>query len=86
MYKWIYIKFIYIIFWIIFIIKNLSRFLNIRHIRDELPKEYHDIYNQKEYSKSQLYLKETTIFSIITSFFSTTFSKTFPIVSLVILS
>ena len=56
--------------WSIFFIKNFARYLNIRHIKETLPTEYQDIYDQESYSKSQKYLRETTIFSMATSLLS----------------
>ena len=43
---------------------------NMRHTEPELPDELKDVYDDKEYRKSQLYKKENTRFS----FYSGTFS------------
>ena len=55
--------------WIIFLIQNFARLLNIWYIKKDLPEEYKDIYDETKYSTSQQYLKETTLFTILISFF-----------------
>ena len=41
--------------------------LNLRHILPELPKELSDVYDAEEYKKSQLYKRDTTRFSFLSS-------------------
>ena len=44
--------------------------LNLKHILPELPKELSGIYDAEEYQKSQLYKRDNTRFSFISSSFS----------------
>ncbi len=53
-----------------FILERWLDLINIRHSVPELPEELKDVYDEKEYRRSQLYKKENTRFS----FYSGTFS------------
>jgi STE24 endopeptidase len=53
-----------------FILERWLDLINMRHSVTELPTELKDVYDEKEYSRSQLYKKENTRFS----FYSGTFS------------
>ena len=53
-----------------FIIEKILDFLNAQQYNDALPKEVSDVYNQKEYLKSQAYKKVNFKLSNITSLFS----------------
>ena len=46
--------------------------LNAKHFKDELPEELRDIYDLREYKKSQLYKKENHLFSLLKNAFSLT--------------
>ena len=50
-----------------FIIDKILDTLNARHYNDPIPSELSDVYDQKEYQKSQNYKKENDRFSSITS-------------------
>src|SRR6056300_1501977 len=54
-----------------FIIDKILDALNAKHFKDELPNELQDIYDEKEYEKSQNYKTTKYKFSILTSTFST---------------
>lgn len=41
--------------------------LNVRHLKNTLPQEFADVYDEKDYKKSQDYLKDTTKFEMISS-------------------
>ncbi|MFN4764294.1 M48 family metallopeptidase [Gillisia sp. Q332] len=63
----------YIIVFIIlidFIIDKVLDALNAKHFDDPIPKELQDVYDKKEYEKSQRYKKERYRFGVITSTFS----------------
>ena len=47
----------------------VSEYLNVRHFQPELPAEFDGYYDAEKYKKSQLYLKETTRFGIVTGIF-----------------
>ena len=53
-----------------FLIQLFADILNIKTIKTNLPYEFSGIYPEKEYKKSQKYLKTTTSFELITSAFS----------------
>ncbi|MFO8146159.1 MAG: M48 family metallopeptidase [Gillisia sp.] len=53
-----------------FIIDKVLDALNARHFDDPIPKELQDVYDKKEYEKSQRYKKERYRFGVITSTFS----------------
>lgn len=53
-----------------FIIDKVLDTLNAKHFDDLIPKELQDVYNKKEYEKSQRYKKERYKFGVITSTFS----------------
>lgn len=53
-----------------FIIDKYMDYLNAKHFEDEIPKELNDVYNKKEYIKSQAYKKENYKFSLIISTFT----------------
>ena len=42
-----------------------SAWLNLRNISEELPEEFRDFYDAERYSKSQRYLRETTLFGLV---------------------
>ena len=53
-----------------FLIDKYIDFLNAKHFNDKIPAELNDVYNEKEYYKSQAYKKENYKFSLITSSFT----------------
>ncbi|SKB40120.1 STE24 endopeptidase [Salegentibacter holothuriorum] len=53
-----------------FIIDKILETLNAKHFDDPIPKELENVYDKKEYEKSQLYKKERYRFGILTSTFS----------------
>ena len=53
-----------------FIIDKILDTLNVRHYNDAIPSELSDVYDQKEYQKSQNYKKANDRFSSITSLIS----------------
>jgi len=53
-----------------FIIDKYIDYLNAKHFNDEIPEELKDVYNEKEYYKSQAYKRENYKFSLFTSSFS----------------
>jgi len=53
-----------------FIFDTFLNALNSKHFKDTLPKELQNIYNKKEYVKSQNYKKTNYRFLLITSTFS----------------
>ena len=53
-----------------FIIDKLLDTLNAKHFNDPIPKELDDVYDEKDYKKSQSYKKTNAKFSNITSLFS----------------
>ena len=55
-----------------FIIDKILGALNARHYNDKIPFELADVYDEKEYQKSQAYKKTNARFSITTSLFSIT--------------
>ncbi len=66
-----------ILFWLIigiiifdFIFEKYLDYLNIKSLKEELPKELNGIYEEDKYKKSQLYEKETSKFSLVSSIFS----------------
>ncbi|MCK5312661.1 MAG: M48 family metallopeptidase [Desulfobacteraceae bacterium] len=52
-----------------FFLNIFADHLNIKNIKDALPAEFQNFYNQDQYKKSQKYLKATTKFGQISSFF-----------------
>lgn len=53
-----------------FIIDKVLDALNAKHFDDAIPKELQDVYDKKEYERSQRYKKERYRFGVITSTFS----------------
>nr|WP_285897029.1 M48 family metallopeptidase [Antarcticibacterium sp. W02-3] len=53
-----------------FLIEKVLDYLNAKHFDDPVPKELEDVYDEKEYKRSQDYKKERYRFGIITSSFS----------------
>jgi len=53
-----------------FMVDKYLDYLNSQHFDDEIPKVLNDVYDDKEYYKSQDYKKENFKFSMIISFFS----------------
>ena len=60
-----------------FIIDKVLDILNEKHFDDEIPDKLKDVYDEKEYKKSQEYKKAKAKFSNITSFFSTILTLVF---------
>ena len=50
-----------------FIIDHALDYLNAKHFNDPLPAELQDVFDEKEYKKSQHYKKERYKFGILTS-------------------
>ena len=66
-----YVFFIIIAILVInFMVDKYLDYLNSKHFDDEIPKVLNDVYDDKEYYKSQDYKKENFKFSMIISFFS----------------
>jgi len=69
-----------------FFVHGLADFLNIRILREDLPKAFCGVYNKRKYKKSQEYLRAVTKFQFITSsfhilvFFCFWFGKGFPFI------
>ena len=53
-----------------FIVDKWLDLLNARHFDDEIPEELKDVYDEKEYVKSQEYKRENHRFSLVSSSFS----------------
>ncbi len=53
-----------------FLLESVLDFLNEKHFDDAIPKELEDVYNLKEYKKSQEYKKENAKFGRISAIFS----------------
>ena len=53
-----------------FVIDKIIDHLNAKHFDDKIPKELEDVYDDKEYKKSQAYKKENYKFSTYTGIFS----------------
>lgn len=60
-----------------FLKEEILSFLNAKHFYDKVPNELKDVYDQKEYAKSQEYKKENYNFSKITSTFSLVITLSF---------
>ncbi|MDC0178009.1 M48 family metallopeptidase [Polaribacter sp.] len=60
-----------------FIIDKILETLNEKRFDDEIPEKLKDVYDKKEYKKSQEYKKTKAKFSKITSIFSTTLTLVF---------
>ncbi len=59
---------ILLVFFLAFYIwEVIVELLNLSAIRSDIPKEFKGVYDEKKYKKSQEYLKETSIFSLIES-------------------
>jgi len=65
------------IFWIIiaiilfdFIFEKVLDYLNVKHMKDEIPEELEGIYDEEKYRKSQQYSRVNIKFSLVTSSFS----------------
>jgi len=52
-----------------FSLSLISDILNLRHLKNELPDEFKDVYDEKKYRLSQAYLKVNTYFGFISSGF-----------------
>jgi len=63
-----------------FIIDKILETLNEKYFDKKIPQELSDIYDQKEYEKSQAYKKESAKFSKITSFITTLITLFFIVV------
>jgi len=63
-----------------FIIDKILETLNEKYFDKKIPQELSDIYDQKEYEKSQAYKKESAKFSKITSFITTLITLFFVVV------
>ncbi len=50
-----------------YLMERILDYLNLRHTVTELPSELHGIFDEEEYRKSQLYKKDNTRFSFISS-------------------
>jgi len=50
-----------------FIVENILKYLNIKHLQEKIPEPFHGIYNEEKYTKSQQYLRDNTRISIIQS-------------------
>ena len=50
-----------------YLLERILDTLNVRHSVPELPRELSDIFDPEEYRKSQLYKRDTTRFSLVTS-------------------
>ncbi|RPI41302.1 MAG: M48 family peptidase, partial [Bacteroidetes bacterium] len=50
-----------------YLLERILDFLNLRHTVPELPSELEGIYDPDEYKRSQLYKKENTRFTFVTS-------------------
>lgn len=53
-----------------FLINKVLDYFNAKHFDDEIPQELSDVYEDKEYYKSQDYKKENYKFSMLLSIFS----------------
>ena len=51
--------------------------LNLTYIQTSLPKEFRDCYDAEKYKKAQMYLRETTGFSLLTATLTTTVTVIF---------
>jgi STE24 endopeptidase len=51
--------------------------LNLKYIQTNLPKEFKDCYDAEKYKKAQMYLRETTGFSLLTDTLTTTVTVIF---------
>lgn len=50
-----------------YLLDLVADYLNIRHIKEELPEEFYDYFDNAKYRQSQNYLRETTKFGITVS-------------------
>lgn len=50
-----------------FILDFVANYLNIKHLKLDIPSQFNGVYDQEKYQKSQEYLKSKTTFSIISS-------------------
>lgn len=55
-----------------YLFELLVEILNISHLKPNIPKEMKEIYDEKEYQRSQAYLRESTFFNLIESGISIT--------------
>ena len=60
-----------------FVIDTILSALNAKHYNDKIPFELANVYDEKEYQKSQAYKKKNALFSKITSLFSLTLTLFF---------
>jgi len=63
----IYLVFILAVLLCSYLLDTIVDILNLRAMSPALPKEFEDWYDGEKYKKSQLYLRETTLFDIISS-------------------
>ncbi len=52
-----------------FLLELVAEIMNLKAANVVLPDEFHDVYDQNAYEKSQRYLRHTTLFSLVTSAF-----------------
>ena len=52
-----------------YFLHTVSRFLDLKNLSTELPKEFINHYSREEYARSQEYLRENTRFSYLISSF-----------------
>ena len=60
-----------------FLVDQLLDSLNASHFEDVIPEEVSDVYDRKEYKKSQSYKKTNYRFGIVTSLFSIVLTLSF---------
>lgn len=65
-----YLIFILVVIVIGYLIGLVPSILNLKNLSPELPKEFEGYFDEEKYKQSQLYTKDTTKFSFITSTFS----------------
>lgn len=53
-----------------YLLDLIADYLNLKHLKPELPTEFKDVYDEEKYKKSQEYTKVRTKFGFITSTFS----------------
>lgn len=66
-----YLVFIITFIIITYILELIVEWLNLKHISPDLPDEFNNYYDNDRYKKSQLYLKENTLMSMIHKTFFT---------------
>ena len=63
----IYLLIIVVALLLEYFLHTLSRFLDLKNLSTELPSEFKDSYSQKEYTRSQEYLRANSRYSLLTS-------------------